>query len=103
MKFIKFKYALIPVVVLFFSTIIQVPIINFVKVESSRYMLTNYKRDVKEQILNGVETKVKAKLKDSLKSEVLKELRVELLDDVMDSLKKDLINEIRLERKWVKS
>ena len=47
MKFIKFKYALIPVVVLFFSTIIQVPIINFVKVESSRYMLTNYKKGCK--------------------------------------------------------
>lgn len=101
MKFLKFRYALIPIVVLVFSSIIQVPIINFVKAESSRYMLTNYKQDVKKDILKAVEVKVKTKLKDSLKPEVLKELRAELLDEVMDNLKSDLTKEIRESRRWV--
>ena len=101
MKFLKFRYALIPIVVLVFSSIIQVPIINFVKSESSRYMLTNYRQDVKKDILKAVEVKVKTKLKDSLKPEVLKELRTELLDEVMDNLKSDLTREIRESRRWV--
>lgn len=101
MKHFKLKYALIPVIVLFFSTVIQIPIINFVKEESSKYMLTNYKQDVKEEILKVVEAKVKTKLKDTLKPEVLKELRTELLDEVMENLKNDLTKEIREERHWI--
>lgn len=103
MKLLKFKYALIPIVVLFFSTIIQVPMINFVKAESSRYMLTNYRENVKEDILKVVEVNVKSKLKESLKSEVIQELRTELLDEVMDNLKIDLTKEIREGRQWIKS
>ena len=103
MKFLKFKYALFPIVVLVFSTIIQVPIINFVKAESSRYMLTNYRENVKEDILKVVEANVKSKLKESLKSEVIQELRTELLDEVMDNLRIDLTKEIREGRQWIES
>lgn len=101
MKLLKFKYALIPIVVLIIATIVQIPIINFVRVESSRYMLTDYKQNVKEDILQGVESKVKSKLKESLKGEVIKELREELLDEVMLNLKNDLTREIRETRVWV--
>lgn len=102
MKFskLKLKYGIIPIVILMFSCIIQVPIISFVRAESSRYMLTNYKCDVKEDILKGVELKVKSKLKDSLKPSVIQELRTELLEEVMKNLKDDLTKEIRGERKW---
>lgn len=100
MKFLKFKYAIIPIVVLIFSTIIQVPIIDFVKTESSRYMLTNYRKDIREDILKVVESSVKTNLRDDLKSEVIQELRAELLDEVLDNLKKDLTKEIREGRQW---
>lgn len=105
MKFLKLKlkYGIIPVIILAFSCIIQVPIINFVRAESCRYMVTNYKNNVKEDVLKGVEIKVKSKLKDSLKPQVIQELRTELLDEVMSTLKSDLTKEIRGERKWINS
>lgn len=101
MKIITPKYAIIPFIVLILSIIIQIPIINFVKVESSRYMMTDYRKNVKDEILGGVENKVKVSLKDSLKPEVIQELRIELLDEVMEGLRGDLIKEIRGDRKWV--
>ena len=103
MKFLKAKFlcAIIPIVVLVFSAIIQVPIINFVKAECSRYMLTSYKQNVKEDILKNIESKVKIKLKDTLKPQVIQELRKELFDEVMDSLKNDLTKEIRESRTWI--
>lgn len=101
MRIMKLKYALIPVIVLILSIIIQIPIINFVKVESSRYMMTDYRKSVKDEILVGVEKKVKMSLKDSLKPEVIQELRNELLDEVMEGLRGDLIKEIRGDRKWI--
>lgn len=100
-KKFKFAYALVPVVVMVVSAIIQVPIIDFVKAESSRYMLTNYKQSVREDILIGIESKVKSKLKESLKSEVIKELKDELLDEVTTTLKSDLTKEIRENRVWI--
>lgn len=103
MKVLKFKYALVPIFVLVISSIIQVPIIDFVKAESSRYMLTDYKQNVKEDILHGIESKVKTKLKESLKGEVIKELKDELLDEVMFNLKNDLTKEIRESRPWIDS
>ncbi len=103
MRFLKFKYLIIPVIVFVCSMFIQIPIIDFVKVESSKYMVTDYKKNVKEEILSGVESKVKGTLKENLKPEVIKELRSELMDEVMDNLKEQAIKEIRGDRKWVKS
>lgn len=102
MKFLRGKYVIIPLFVLFVSCIVQVPIINFVKHESSRYMLTTYRNELKGDVLRVVESKVKTKLKEDLKGEVIQELRVEMKDSVLESLRETLSKEIRAGRMWTK-
>ncbi len=101
MKLLKFKYAVIPLIVLTLCFIVQIPIISFVKTESSRYMLTNYREDLRKDILKVVESNVRNNLRDVMKSEVIQELRVELLDEVLDNLREDLTREIRESRQWI--